>query len=29
MWTRKRLLKDVYLLEENDASIININISEK
>ncbi len=29
MWTKKRLLKDVYLLEENDASIININISEK
>jgi len=27
MWTKKRLLKDVYLLEENDASIININIS--
>ena len=29
MWTKKRLLKDVYLLEKNDASIININISEK
>ena len=29
MWTKKRLLKDVYLLQENDASIININISEK
>jgi len=29
MWTKKRLLKDVYLLTENQASIININISEK
>ena len=26
MWTKKRLLKDVYLLTENDASRININI---
>ena len=25
MWTKKRLLKEVYLLEENQASIININ----
>ena len=25
MWTKKRLLKDVYLLEENQATIININ----
>jgi len=25
MWTKKRLLKDVYLLQENDASIINLN----
>jgi hypothetical protein len=24
MWTKKRLLKDVYLLSENQASIINI-----
>ena len=24
MWTKKRLLKDVYLLEENDAIIINL-----
>ena len=24
IWTKKRLLKDVYLLEENDASIINL-----
>ena len=29
MWTKKRLLKDVYLLSENQASIININISDK
>ena len=27
MWTKKRLLKDVYLLQENDASIINLNNS--
>ena len=27
MWTKKRLLKDVYLLHENDASIINLNNS--
>ena len=27
MWTKKRLLKDVYLLKENQASRININIS--
>ena len=26
MWTKKRLLKDVYLINEKDASIININI---
>jgi len=25
MWTKKRLLKDVYLLKEKDASIINLN----
>ena len=25
MWTKKRLLKDVYLLEENDALRINLN----
>lgn len=25
MWTKKRLLKDVYLLNENQASRININ----
>ena len=25
MWTKKRLLKDVYLLQEKDASIINLN----
>ena len=25
MWTKKRLLKDVYLLEENDAIRINLN----
>ena len=25
MWTKKRLLKDVYLLQEDQASIININ----
>ena len=25
MWTKKRLLKDVYLLQEKDASIINFN----
>jgi hypothetical protein len=29
MWTKKRLLKDVYLLTENQASIININLSKK
>tara|TARA_R110002072_G_scaffold69269_1_gene168029 strand:+ start:68 stop:484 length:417 start_codon:yes stop_codon:yes gene_type:complete len=27
MWTKKRLLKDVYLLQEKDASIINLNNS--
>lgn len=27
MWTKKRLLKDVYLLKENEASRININLS--
>jgi len=26
MWTKKRLLKDVYLLKENQAVRININI---
>jgi hypothetical protein len=26
MWTKKRLLKDVYLLKENEAVRININI---
>ena len=25
MWTKKKLLKDVYLLTENDAVIINLN----
>ena len=25
MWTRKRLLKPVYLLKENQASRINLN----
>jgi hypothetical protein len=25
MWTKKRLLKDVYLLQEKDASVINFN----
>ena len=25
IWTKKRVLKDVYLLEENQATIININ----
>ena len=25
MWTKKRIKKDVYLLEENQASRININ----
>ena len=27
MWTRKRVKKDVYLLQENEASIINLNNS--
>jgi len=27
MWTKKRLIKDVYLLQEKDASIINLNNS--
>jgi len=27
MWTKKRILKDVYLLKENQASRININLS--
>ena len=27
MWTKKRLKKDVYLLKENQASRININLS--
>tara|TARA_R100001369_G_scaffold55181_1_gene82027 strand:+ start:277 stop:693 length:417 start_codon:yes stop_codon:yes gene_type:complete len=27
MWTKKRLLKDVYLLKENQASRINITLS--
>jgi len=26
MWTKKRILKDVYLINEKDASRININI---
>ena len=25
MWSKKRLLKDVYLLQEKDASVINFN----
>ncbi len=25
MWTKKKVLKDVYLLEENQATIINVN----
>lgn len=29
MWTKKRLLKDVYLLKENEAVRININIKPK
>ena len=29
MWTTKRLLKEVYLLTENMASIINLNKKEK
>ena len=29
MWTKKRLLKDVYLLKENEASRININTPNK
>ena len=28
MWTKKRLLKDVYLLKENQAVRININIEQ-
>ena len=28
MWTKKRLLKDVYLLTENDAVVINLNFSK-
>ena len=28
MWTKKRLLKDVYLLKENQAVRININLSK-
>jgi len=28
MWTKKRMLKDVYLLRENQASVININDSK-
>ena len=27
MWTKKRILKDVYLLKENQAVRININLS--
>tara|TARA_B100000768_G_C10892085_1_gene214064 strand:- start:53 stop:469 length:417 start_codon:yes stop_codon:yes gene_type:complete len=27
MWSKKRLLKDVYLLKENQASRINLNLS--
>jgi hypothetical protein len=29
IWTKKRMLKDVYLLKETDASRININFSKK
>lgn len=25
MWTKKRIMKDVYLLKENQATIINVN----
>jgi len=28
MWTKKRLLKEVYLLKENDASRINLNFKD-
>tara|TARA_R100000935_G_scaffold10428_1_gene20845 strand:- start:889 stop:1308 length:420 start_codon:yes stop_codon:yes gene_type:complete len=28
MWTKKKLLKEVYLLEENGAVVININFSK-
>ena len=28
MWTKKRILKDVYLLTENDAVVINLNFSK-
>ena len=28
MWTKKRVLKDVYLLTENDAVVINLNFSK-
>ena len=29
MWTKKRLLKDVYLLTENMACIINLNLKDE
>ena len=29
MWTKKRILKDVYLLKENDAVRINLNTFKK
>tara|TARA_R110000787_G_scaffold272347_1_gene379727 strand:- start:70 stop:510 length:441 start_codon:yes stop_codon:yes gene_type:complete len=29
IWTKKKLLKNVYLLKENDAVIINLNESKK
>lgn len=28
MWTKKKLLKEVYLLTENDAVVINLNFSK-
>jgi len=28
MWTKKKMLKEVYLLEENGAVVININFSK-
>ena len=29
MWTKKKLLKEVYLLEENGAVVINLNFSKE
>jgi len=29
MWTKKKLLKEVYLLEENGAVVINLNFSRE